>query len=43
MPLVILVIMSHDSGRQSSGMIKADYVRRNPDHAGEPGLPDRPA
>jgi sterol desaturase/sphingolipid hydroxylase (fatty acid hydroxylase superfamily) len=32
---------SHDGSRQSSEMLKADYVRRNPDQAGRPGLPDR--
>ena len=28
----------HDGGRKSSRQIKADYVARHPEHAGEPGL-----
>jgi sterol desaturase/sphingolipid hydroxylase (fatty acid hydroxylase superfamily) len=30
---------SHDGSRQTSESLKADYVRRNPEEAGKPGLP----
>ena len=30
---------SHDGKRDTSESLKADYVRRNPDQAGKPGLP----
>ena len=33
---------SHDGSRQDSHAIKADYVRRNPQEAGKPGLPMPP-
>lgn len=32
---------SHDGSRKGSGTLKADYVERNPDEAGAPGLPGR--
>ncbi len=32
---------SHDGSRETSETIKADYVARNPDAKGAPGLPDR--
>lgn len=32
---------SHDGSRQNSEDIKADYVARNPEFAGQPGLPER--
>ncbi len=31
---------SHDGSRRTAPMIKADFVARNPDQAGQPGLPD---
>ncbi|MCB1386983.1 MAG: sterol desaturase family protein [Nitratireductor sp.] len=34
---------SHDGSRKGSEALKADYVRRHPDQAGMPGLPDREA
>jgi len=32
---------SHDGSRETSETIKADYVARNPEETGAPGLPDR--
>jgi hypothetical protein len=33
---------SHDGSRDTSESLKAAYVRRNPQEAGKPGLPDLP-